>query len=172
MQQFRVRYLASPFNPAGRLPITPVVTALPQRRANVFVSDVRAAMPQSMLAFLAIMIAGISAINQQSRQLATYNEMILSEYLLTANAAVIEQMEIISASVDFDDLQSWDGQQVQRSFEAGEVVLDFDLTVSVQYTDEDGNPETGPTDTQEVTISATHDRFQTSLVTHSRLISD
>lgn len=132
----------------------------------------RSAMPQSMLAFLAIMIAGISAINQQSRQLTTYNEMILSEYLLTANATVIEQMEIISASVDFDDLPSWDGTQLDRSFEAGGMALEFELAVSVQYTDEDGNPEAGPTDTQEVTISASHDRFDSALVTHSRLIAD
>lgn len=129
-------------------------------------------MPQSMLAFLAIMIAGISAINQQSRQLTTYNEMILSEYLLTANATVIEQMEIISASVDFNDLSDWDGVQVDRSFEAGDMSLEFDLIVSVQYTDEDGAPVTGPTDTQEVTIAATHDRFESALVTHSRLIAD
>lgn len=125
-----------------------------------------------MLAFLAIMIAGISAINQQSRQLTTYNELILSEYLLTANAAVIEQMEIIAASVDFDDLQAWDGTQVTRPFEAGDMSLEFELTVSVQYTDEDGNPETGPTNTQEVTIAANHDRFETTLVSHSRLIAD
>lgn len=129
-------------------------------------------MPQSMLAFLAIMIAGISAINQQSRQLTTYNEMILSEYLLTANATVIEQMEIISASVDFDDLPSWDGVQLVRAFEAGDMSLDFNLTVSVRYTDEDGDPAVGPTDTQEVTIAAAHDRFETALVTHSRLIAD
>ena len=125
-----------------------------------------------MLAFLAIMIAGISAINQQSRQLTTYNEMILSEYLLTANATVIEQMEIIAASVDFDDLQSWDGTELVRPFQAGDMSLDFDLTVSVQYTDEDGNPQTGPTDTQEVTIAATHERFGSTLVTHSRLMTD
>lgn len=129
-------------------------------------------MPQSMLAFLAIMIAGISAINQQSRQLTTYNEMILSEYLLTANSTVIEQMEIIAASVDFDDLPAWDGTQLVGSFDTGDISLDFDLTVSVQYTDEDGNPDPGPTDTQEVTIAATHDRFESALVTHSRLISD
>lgn len=129
-------------------------------------------MPQSMLAFLAIMIAGISAINQQSRQLSTYNEMILSEYLLTANATVIEQMEIISASVDFDDLPSWDGAELVRSFEAGDLSLDFDLIVAVQYTDEDGNPQAGPTNTQEVTIIASHERFETALVTHSRLIAD
>ena len=129
-------------------------------------------MPQSLLAFLAIMIAGISAINQRSREMATFNEMILSEYLLTANATVIEQMEIIAASVDFDDLPAWDGQEIVRTFDAGDVSLQFDLIVSVQYTDEDGNSEVGPTDTQEVSITADHDRFDWTLVRHSRLIAD
>ena len=130
-------------------------------------------MPQSLLAFLAMMIASIATLNQYSAQMETYDQMVRSEFELMANAVVIERMEIIAAGTAFDDLQDLDGTQPTGEFDpGGSAATTFQLSISVQYTDEDGNAVAGPTDYQEVTIVGSHARYGIALVTHSRLFSD
>lgn len=129
-------------------------------------------MPQSLLAFLAMMIATIAAYNQMGAKMGTYQQMIHSEYELMANAVTIEQMEIIALATDYDDLEDLDGDVLSRSFTAGSRSVSFSLTIDVQFVDDDGSPSASETDQKEVSIAATNTLFATALVTHARIFSD
>jgi len=129
-------------------------------------------MPQSLMAFLAMMIASIAAYNQMGSKAAVYEQMVHSEYELMANAVVIERMEIIAVGTDFDDLDDLDGDTITATFSAGDLDEDFTLTLDVQYVDDDGDPSGTPTSQQEVEITAENDHFNMPLVIHSRIFSE
>jgi len=129
-------------------------------------------MSQTMMAFLAMMIAGLAALNPLTAQVGAYAQTYRSEYELMANALVLEQLEIIDMTTDYEDLEDWDGDTMTRSFEVSQGDIDFELTVEVQFVEEDGTPSATETDQKEVTISATQDKFTITLVTHSRLFAE
>jgi len=129
-------------------------------------------MSQTMMAFLAMMIAGLAALNQLTAQVGAYEQTYRSEYELMANAVVLEQMEVIDMTTDYDDLEDWDGDVLTRSFEVSQGNIDFLLTIQVQYVEEDGTPSATETDQKEVTIAATQEKFNITLVTHSRMIAE
>ncbi|MEQ9105511.1 MAG: hypothetical protein RIE53_12545 [Rhodothermales bacterium] len=129
-------------------------------------------MPQSLLAFLAMMIATMAAFNQMSAKLGSYNEMIYSEFELMANAVAIDQMERIDLLTDYEDLETWDSALVERSFESGSRTVTFDLAITVRWVDDEGNPSAIETDQKEVEIQAMEDHFSRVMVTHSRIFSD
>lgn len=129
-------------------------------------------MPQTMMSFAAMMIAALAAFNQMTSQLQTYDEMIRGEYELMANAVVLERMEIIDLTTDYEDLEDWNGTTTTAAFEAGGVSVSFDLAISVQYVDEDGLPSEAETDQKEVVIEATQEKFLMTLVNHRRLFSE
>jgi len=127
-------------------------------------------MPQTLLAFLAMMIAALSAINQYTAQLQSFEAAYRSEFELMANAVVLEEIEIIDLTTNFSALGALDGEERTRSFEVGSVSVEFDLSISVIYVTESGVLSLDPTPQREVAISATHSRFTTPLVTHKRII--
>lgn len=127
-------------------------------------------MPQTLLAFLAMMIAALASINQYTAQLQAYEAMYRSEFELMANALVLEEMEIIDLTTNFSALGALDGDERTRSFEVGSGSVEFDLTISVIYVDETGAPSGVATPQREVAIAATHPRFTTPLVTHKRIM--
>lgn len=129
-------------------------------------------MSQTMMAFLAMMIAALAAINQYTAQIQSYDEAYRTEFELMANALVLEEMEIIDMTTDWDDLEDWDGDEMTRSYEAANGDIDFMLTVSVQYVDDDGEASEVATSNKELTISATNSRYSLNLVSHSRIISE
>lgn len=129
-------------------------------------------MPQSLLAFLAMMIATMAAMNQMGAKLGSYQEMFYSEFELMANAVTIEQMEIIAITTDYDDLDGWDAAAIDRSFNTGSRSVAFDLAIVVRYVDDNGNPSEVETDQKEVVIQAMEDNFAKVMVTHSRIFSD
>lgn len=129
-------------------------------------------MPQTLMAFLAMMIASIAAFNQLTSRTQSFDDMIQSEYELMANAVVLEQVELIDLGTEYDDLEDWDGAEMERAFTVGDFSITFTLTVNVQFVDEDGVPSEAETDQKEVAISATQEKFLLPLVTHSRLFSD
>ncbi len=89
-----------------------------------------------------------------------------------ANAVVLEQVELIDLGTEYDDLEDWDGAEMERAFTVGDFSITFTLTVNVQFVDEDGVPSEAETDQKEVAVSATQEKFLLPLVTHSRLFSD
>ena len=127
-------------------------------------------MPHTLLAFLAMMIAALSAINQYTAQLQSFEAAYRSEFELMANAVVLEEIEIIDLTTNFSALGALDGEERTRSFEVGSVSVEFDLSISVIYVTESGVLSLDPTPQREVAISATHPRFTTPLVTHKRII--
>lgn len=129
-------------------------------------------MPQSLMAFLAMMIASIAAFNQMGSKAAVFEQMIHSEYELMANAVVIERMEIIAVGTDFGDLDDLDGETMTGTFAAGDLDVDFTLTLDVWYVDDDGDPSAGPTSQQELEITAENTHFNQPLVVHSRIFTE
>jgi len=129
-------------------------------------------MPQTLMAFLAMMIASIAAFNQLTSRTQSFDDMIQSEYELMANAVVLEQVELIDLGTEYDDLEDWDGAEMERAFTVGDFSITFTLTVNVQFVDEDGVPSEAETNQKEVAVSATQEKFLLPLVTHSRLFSD
>ena len=129
-------------------------------------------MPQTLLAFLAMMIAALASINQYTAQLQAYEAMYRSEFELMANALVLEEMEIIDLTTGFSDLEVHITDDERRSFEVGSVSVEFELDISVRYVTDAGEPSNNnqPTPQKELTISATHPRFSTPLVTHRRIM--
>lgn len=129
-------------------------------------------MPQTLMAFLAMMIASVAAFNQMSAQMLTYDEMVRGEYELMANALVLERMEIIDMTTDYDDLEDWNDSSLSAAFSAGGISVTFTLDVAVIYVDDDGLFSESETDQKEVSIEATNEKFGMTLVTHRRLFSD
>jgi len=129
-------------------------------------------MPQTLMAFLAMMIASIAAFNQMTAQVRTYDEMVRGEYELMANALVLERMEIIDMTTDYAYLEDFDGVTTASSFSAGDISISFSLTIEVTYVDDDGLASESETDQKEVSIRATNEKFVKTLVTHRRLFSD
>ena len=125
-----------------------------------------------MLAFLAMMIAALAAINQYTAQIQSYDEAYRSEFELMANALVLEQLEVIDMSTDFDDLEDWDEEEFTREFAVQDDGIEFTLNVSVEYVDESGEFSEDPTSQKEVTVSAQHPRYTFTLVTHARIIAE
>jgi hypothetical protein len=129
-------------------------------------------MPQSLMAFLAMMIASIAAFNQMNSQLGTYDNMVRGEYEMMANGLILEQIELIELGTDYDDLEDWNGSELTRSFTVGDISVPFTLSVEVQYVDDDGLPSAIETNQKEVSIGATQEKFSITLVRHTRLISE
>lgn len=119
-----------------------------------------------------MMIAALAAINQYSAQIQSFDEAYRTEFELMANALVLEQMEIIDMSTDFEDLEEWHGDEMTQEFAVGDGGIDFSLGVSVQYVDESGEFSETATSQKEVTITAEHPRYTVTLVTHSRIIAE
>ena len=129
-------------------------------------------MSQTLMAFLAMMIAALAAINQYTAQIQSYDEAYRTEFELMANALVLEQLEIIDMSTDFEDLEDWHGDEMTLEFEVGDDGIDFAVAVSVQFVDESGEPSGSATSQKEVTVTAEHPRYSVTLVTHSRIIAE
>ncbi|NQV71607.1 hypothetical protein HQ496_00690 [bacterium] len=105
-------------------------------------------------------------------RIGSFDNVIRSEYELMANAVVLEQMELLDLGTDYEDLENWDGDELDRSFTVGDMSIAFTLIVEVQFVDEDGQPSEVETNQKEVTIRATQEKFLVPLVQHSRLFSD
>ena len=124
------------------------------------------------MAFLAMMIASIAALNQMTAQVQTYDDMIRGEYELMANALVLERMEVIDMTTDYEDLDDWNGQTLAATFSAGGLSVSFSLAIVVVYVDDDGTESESATNQREVTIRATNEKFGMTLVRHNRIFSD
>ncbi|MBT3448901.1 MAG: hypothetical protein HOC28_06740 [Bacteroidetes Order II. Incertae sedis bacterium] len=129
-------------------------------------------MPQSLMAFLAMLLASIIALNQMTAQVETYDQMISAEYELMANGVALEQMEIIDLSTDYDDLEDWDGIEMTKDFSIDVSTVTFDLEIDVDWVDDNGVVSASPTDQKQITISASQEDYSRTLVAHTRLFSD
>ena len=129
-------------------------------------------MPQSLMAFLAMLLASIIALNQMTAQVETYDQMISAEYELMANGVALEQMEIIDLSTDYDDLEDWDGIEMTKDFSIDVSTVTFDLEIDVDWVDDNGVVSASPTDQKQIKISTPQEDYSRTLVAHTRLFSD
>ncbi len=129
-------------------------------------------MPQSLMAFLAMLLASIIALNQMTAQVETYDQMISAEYELMANGVALEQMEIIDLSTDYDDLEDWDGIEMTKDFSIDVSTVTFDLEIDVDWVDDNGVVSASPTDQKQIKISTSQEDYSRTLVAHTRLFSD
>ena len=129
-------------------------------------------MPQSMLAFLAMMMITIASMNYFQAQMRTNDKMIRSEYEIMANAATIEQMEIINQTVDWDDLLKLDGDSSAIAFGVDALSVDFTMHIDVQYVTVTGAESVTPTSYKEVSLTTASDRYTLDLVTHTRIFAE
>lgn len=124
------------------------------------------------MAFLAMMVAALAAINQYTAQIQSYEQTYRNEMELMANALVLERLEIVDLTTDYDDLEDWDGTEETETYTVGDGSIEFALTYSVGWVEEDGTPSATETDQKELTISASHERFSVTLVSHSRMFAE
>jgi YbbR domain-containing protein len=124
------------------------------------------------MAFLAMLLASIIALNQMTAQVETYDQMISAEYELMANGVALEQMEIIDLSTDYDDLEDWDGIEMTKDFSIDVSTVTFDLEIDVDWVDDNGVVSASPTDQKQIKISTSQEDYSRTLVAHTRLFSD
>jgi len=125
-----------------------------------------------MLAFLAMMMISISSMNYYQAQMRSNDNMIRSEYEIMANAATIEQMEIINQTIEWDDLLVMNGDTTDISYGIDDFSVEFTMSTNVQYVTVTGSPSGTPTSYKEVTLTSASDKFTVNLVTHSRIFAE
>lgn len=129
-------------------------------------------MPQTLLAFLAMMVACIAAYNQQMSSLRSQESRIRSEIEMMANAIALDELEITAASTSWDDLDDLDGTTGTSDFVLDTVSVAFNWAWDVHYVDDDGNESASPTDLKEAEVTITHDRFPINLVVLARTFGE
>ena len=128
-------------------------------------------MNQTLFAFLAMIIAMMVARDQSLSHIQTYQNSVLSEFEIMANAVALEQTEIIQATTSWDNLEIWDGDTMNVNYSVDETSVPFTLGIDIQFVDDEGIPSPNPTTVKEVLVIAMSERFSNPVVTHSRLIS-
>ena len=129
-------------------------------------------MPQTLLAFLAMIMITSSSLNYFEGQKRSHDNMIRSEYEIMANAATIEAMEIIGQAIDWDDLDALDGDSTSVDYSIGALSVPFSLETLVRYVNVDGTPSATPTSYKEVALTSTNSKFDIPLVTHTRIFAE
>ena len=127
-------------------------------------------MSQTLLAFLAFMIAMFFALHQQRRMIVSNESIVHSEFEIMANAVALQKLETVASS-SYVNLFNHDDTAQTINFAAAEVAVPFDIAVDVLYTTESGVPSAVPTDYTQVAVSVTHQRYANPLVVHRRIFS-
>jgi hypothetical protein len=128
-------------------------------------------MPQTILAFLAMMIASMAAFNHQLAAVRVQEDRIHIELEIMANAVGLEAMELQAVPMGYDGLATMDDRETQSLFQVEGASETFTLEWDVQYVDASGNPSATPTPLREVAIEVFHAKYPTlPLVRHTRII--
>jgi hypothetical protein len=125
-----------------------------------------------MLAFLAMMLATMSAFNQHAASIRVQEEMVHSEYEIMANAMALDAIETQAVPAGFSGLSTFGDMQGSAGFDIRTNTVGFTTEWNVRYVDSDGNGSIAPTDVREVVIEVYHPRYTLPLVTHRRLIGE
>ncbi|NNE70333.1 MAG: hypothetical protein HKN29_08205 [Rhodothermales bacterium] len=125
-------------------------------------------MPQTLLAFLAMMVASIAAYNQQMSAIRTQEDRIRSELEMMASAVALEEIEVTAASMSWSALDDLDDTSGTTDFTLDTVSVAFNWEWDVRYVDDDGDPSGTPTDLKEAEVTITHDRWAFDLVVIAR----
>ena len=128
-------------------------------------------MPQTILAFLAMMIASMAAYNHQVSAIRVQENRIHTELEIMANAVGLEAMELQAVPMGYAGLANMNDRETQSLFEVEGASETFTLEWGVQYVDANGDPSATPTALREVAIEVFHAKYPTNpLVRHTRII--
>jgi hypothetical protein len=125
-------------------------------------------MAQSLLAFLAMMVASLAAYNQQMSSLRSQEARIRSELEMMANAVALDELEINAASRSWTALDDLDDTSGQSNFTLDSVSVAFNWEWDVRYVDDDGEESAIATDLKEAEVTITHERWGFDLVVIAR----
>lgn len=125
-------------------------------------------MPQTLMAFLAMMVASIAAYNQQMSSVRSQEDRIRSELEMMASAVALHEIEVTAASKSWSALDDLDDTSGTASFTLDTVSVAFNWEWDVRYVDDLGEISGAPTDLKEAEVTITHDRWPVDLVVIGR----
>lgn len=129
-------------------------------------------MPQTLLAFLAVIVASIAALNQQTAMISMQEDLIQSELEIMANAVALEVLETQAASLDFDELVIQSETEQETVFQVADLEMPFVTRTSIRYVDEEGTVSVAPTDIKEVEVAVYNERYARPMVVLARMFAD
>lgn len=129
-------------------------------------------MPQTLLAFLAVIVASIAALNQQTAMISMQEDLIHSELEIMANAVALETLETQAASLDFSELEIQSETAQDAVFEVADLEMPFVTRTTVRYVDEEGTLSVTPTDIKEVEVAVFNERYPRPLVVLARMFAE
>lgn len=128
-------------------------------------------MPQTMLAFLAMMVASMAAFNHQLASIRVQEERIHIELEIMANAVGLEAIEMQAVPMGYAGLAGMNDRETQSLFHVEDQSESFTLHWDVQYVDQNGDPSATITTMREVAIEVFHEKYPTRpLVRHTRIL--
>ena len=116
-------------------------------------------MQQTLLAFLAMMVASIAAYNQQMSAIRSQEDRIRSELEMMAAAVALDEMEITAASKSWTALDDLDDTSGLATYVIDTVSVSFNWTWEIRYVNDDGEEAAGVTDLKEAEVTITHSRW-------------
>ncbi|MBO6575336.1 MAG: hypothetical protein JJ896_07975 [Rhodothermales bacterium] len=125
-------------------------------------------MQQTLMAFLAMMVASIAAYNQQMSDIRSQEDRIRSEIEMMAAAVALHEMETAAASKSWVALDDLDDTTGSSTYDLDTVSVSFDWEWDVRYVDDLGELSVTPTDLKEAEITITHNRWAFDLVIIAR----
>jgi hypothetical protein len=125
-------------------------------------------MPQTLLAFLAVMVASIAAFNQQASSTRNQEDRIRSELEMMASAIALDELELSAASLSWSALDDLDDTSGSSNFTLDTLSVSFNWAWDVRYVDDAGEISATPTDLKEAEVTVTHTRYSVNLVVIAR----
>lgn len=128
-------------------------------------------MPQTMLAFLAMMIASMAAFNHQVAAIRVQEERIHTELEIMANAVGLEAIELQAVPMGYAGVKVMADTETQSVFQVDDKSETFTLKWDVTFVDMSGKTSSVTTDMREVAVEVFHAKYPIHpLVRHTRII--
>jgi len=128
-------------------------------------------MPQTILAFLAMLIASLAAFNHQMAAIRIQEERVHIELEIMANAVGLENMETIAENLGYAGLPNIDGRETAATFQVEDKSEAFTLHWDVHDVDANGDSTSTATNFREVMVEVFHSKYPTRpLVRHTRIV--
>ncbi|MBN4056361.1 hypothetical protein JYT20_01435 [Rhodothermus sp. AH-315-K08] len=125
-------------------------------------------MPQTLLAFLAVMVASMAAYTQQISSTQNQEDRIRSELDMMASAVALHELETRAASMSWSALDDLDDTTGSSNFVLDSLSISFNWEWDVRYVNDAGEISGTPTDLKEAEVTVTHSRYSMDLVIIAR----
>ena len=129
-------------------------------------------MQQTLMAFLAMMVASIAAYNQQMSAVRSQEDRIRSELEMMAAAVALDEMETRAAAMNWTALDDLDGTTGSSNFTLDSISVAFDWEWDIRYVNDYGEESGSPTDLKEAEVTVMHSRWSFDLVVLARTFGE